>query len=293
MFLTIDDLRDGYIQICEAIMADGKLASPRGSETREILGATIHLTDPYDALPVDIGRKVGMRIAAAESLQLLGGFSDAEHLKSISANMAQFIDLGQFHGAYGPRVAAQLSLALRRLEQDPETRRAVINVWDPIRDLTLDGMANYPCTTQLQFMVRDGRLNAHTIMRANDAWHGMAYDIFCFTQLQILVASALDVPVGEYYHHATSLHLYDYCWDEVATLRPSSGVKPTPILGMWAGESGEGVCDTMRGRSTPDPQRRLVTAVQRAQKIGKGDLPLGATESEQWYHARYWKQVQA
>lgn len=281
MHLTIDNLRDGYTEICRAILDEGELAAPRGAQTREVLGATIVLTDPYDALPVDIGRKVGMRIAAAESLQLLGGFSDAEHLKMISGNMAQFVDLGQFHGAYGPRVAAQLSLALRRLEQDAESRRSVINVWDPIRDLTLDGMSNYPCTTQLQFMIRGGKLNAHTIMRANDAWHGMAYDIFCFTQLQIMLANALDIEAGTYYHHATSLHLYDSAWDLVDTLRPSSGVKPTRIEALWPGDA------------STNPQHRLQTQVARAQEIGGGHLPLAATESEQWYHARYWKPVQA
>lgn len=66
-----------------------------------------------------------------------------------------------------------------------------------------------PCTCTLQFMVRGGRLQVFTSMRSNDAYFGLAHDIFTFTMLQELMARSLGIDVGFYQHSIGSLHLYD------------------------------------------------------------------------------------
>jgi thymidylate synthase len=45
-------------------------------------------------------------------------------------------------------------------------------------------------------------------MRSNDAFKGLPHDIFAFTMLQELAARKLGLPMGEYGHFVTSLHLY-------------------------------------------------------------------------------------
>jgi thymidylate synthase len=47
------------------------------------------------------------------------------------------------------------------------------------------------------------------MMRSNDIWTGLPYDIVYFTLLQKLVADALGKEYGTYTHFTTSLHLYD------------------------------------------------------------------------------------
>jgi thymidylate synthase len=46
-------------------------------------------------------------------------------------------------------------------------------------------------------------------MRSNDAWLGLPYDMFQFTQLFQTVCRVLGVPAGTYTHTAWSLHLYE------------------------------------------------------------------------------------
>jgi thymidylate synthase len=118
------------------------------------------------------------------------------------------MDGGTFHGGYGQRTRSQLPAVVERLDQDLHTRRAVMTMWDPLHDLFIEDAHDYPCTISLQFLVRDDQVLLHTHMRSNDVWRGFAYDVFVFTQLQLAVAASLELWVGSYHHHVTSMHMY-------------------------------------------------------------------------------------
>lgn len=290
MHLNLLDLRNGYKTVCEAVMDEGVESAPRGLATTEVLGATLVIEDPYDVLPVGVGRKVAPRLAAEEAIQVIAGVSDPRRLLKVSAHMEGFMDHGRFHGAYGPRIAPQLWPAVRRLWQDPSTRRAVINVWDPVQDLLVDGVRNYPCTTQLQFFVRDvdgePRLSLYTTMRANDVWHGLAYDAFVFTQLQITVANALGLYPGPYYHHATSLHIYEEHYD--AALSLESTTVEGPVVGGFGSIANGcyGFMDASEDERVVDEWRvrgPLTWTIGRALRTLEGHRPFPPTRSEEWY----------
>ena len=227
MEIVIEDMQMGYTEVLRTVLVHGTESSPRGKGTCELLNATITLSDPQKSLPVGIGRGVNTKIAAVESLQLLGGVLHPEKMLQASGAFSEFMDGGTFHGGYGQRTRAQLPLAVQRLRDDPHSRRALITMWDPLHDLFVEGARDYPCTIALQFLVRDGRLLLHTHMRSNDAWRGLTYDVFVFTQLQLAVAAALNLPVGKYTHHTTSLHVYESDVDDVtALLRQRMRVAP-------------------------------------------------------------------
>jgi thymidylate synthase len=278
--LRIPNLRDGYKTVCESILAHGELAKPRGALTRELLDATLVIEDVRDLLPVGTGRKVNTSLAAMEALQVVGGYSDAAALRAISSSMVNFEDFGSFHGAYGPRIRPQMEAAVRRLKGDPESRRAYVAIWDPLRDLYVEGVRNYPCTTAIQFTCRNDRLIAQVQMRANDAWHGLAYDAFVFGQLQLTVANVLGVEPGEYRHHATSLHLYEPHWDLAAGLTdPTADAVSAP-----RGFSRHGTDDGSAGGG-------YELAAERARTLGRGEeLPV-PTESETWYKNKVEKYI--
>lgn len=208
MHLKIHDMQNGYCHVVAQVREHGVKVAPRGQETREVMGALIELENPARSLPVGVGRGLNTRIAAVEALQLIGGVSHPEHMTRISSNMENFMDGGTFHGAYGPRIRAQMPTVVRRLRHDPDTRQALVTIWDPALDAHIEGMHDYPCTISLQFFIRDGAVVMHTHMRSNDVWWGLAYDVFQFTQLQFTVANVLRLPVGPYYHHVNSLHAY-------------------------------------------------------------------------------------
>jgi thymidylate synthase len=216
--LHLPDLVNGFVDVVDTIMANGDDVAPDGKMTRELLAMTLVIPGDAPMLPFGTGRKVNRRLAAEDALQVIGGFSSLERFERINPNMRNYTNQGAFHGGYGPRIRPQLGNVLRRLTADPSSRRAVITIWDPLRDGNIEGMSNYPCTTELQFMIRGEKLDLHTTMRANDVWHGLTYDAFVFNQLQRTVARMLMVDVGTYYHHATSLHVYEKQWELVPDL---------------------------------------------------------------------------
>jgi len=256
----LENLVDGYVDVIDAIMVHGVEAAPRGVITRELLGVTLVVPANAPMLPVGTGRKVSSKLAAVEALQVIGGYSDPGALFAVNEHLRDFADQGAFHGAYGPRIRGQMETAVRRMREDPETRRAVVTLWDPSRD-QIEGVKNYPCVSELQFLCRWTQgilaLDLHVTMRANDAWHGLAYDGFVFNQLQHTVARMLDVPVGVYVHHAASMHVYREHWSLVGDLNYAAdlhGFAPTGVRSL-----------------------------ERARQIGDGALVYSANPSEAWY----------
>ena len=201
--------RGGYLNVVRSVMQLGDRRSPRGQATLDLDNVMIRYESPYDALPLGMGRKISRRIAAVEAIQLIGGFHDPKLMLWASPNFAQFAEpSGMFWGAYGHRIGSQAQHVLRKLRDDPDTRQAVITLWNP----TLDNYSHrrdYPCTVSLMYAIRNDQLCATTIMRSNDVWLGLPYDVFQFTQLQLTLATALGISAGSYTHFTNSLHLYE------------------------------------------------------------------------------------
>lgn len=257
--LYVDNLREGYVEICRRVLQQGERVSPRGMDTYELLAPTIVLRDPRDALPLGVNRGVNLRIAAVEALQLMAGRAAPEMVLQVSENFRAYAeDNGTFWGNYGSRIGRQLHAALERLRADPDTRQAVITLWRSEMDLMVDGKRDYPCTVGFQFLLREGSLRMITTMRSNDVWRGLAYDAFQFTQLQINLAAMLEVPAGYYIHQPGSLHLYETDQekveqlDEVPTRGPIEEVgRPLVEYGYDGGEFLNYAADLLVGNVAP------------------------------------------
>jgi thymidylate synthase len=179
--------------------------------TTEILGAHLRLTQPrrrfVDVPPL---RLLNPAFAVAEALWILSG-SDDDWIFQYNRALTRYADDGVLRGAYGPRMRRwngidQLDRTRQLLQHDPDSRQAVIQLYDPQRD-TL-GHRDVPCTLGYRFYLRRGRLHMHTTMRSQDVWLGFPYDIFTNTLIQELLAGWLGAELGEYHHHIDSLHLY-------------------------------------------------------------------------------------
>lgn len=236
-FGSFDTMREAYYDICHGVIALGGRVEPRGMLTAEVTPGSFKLTNPQHSLPAGVGRKLNPNIGYLEAVQLIGGFSDPKLVERVAPNMMQFTDTfangdPYFYGAYGPRVGPQVPEVISLLKRDPDTRQAVITVFNE------DAGRNYrdiPCTVALQFLIRRGGLDLHVYMRSNDVWWGLAYDVFQFTQLQITMATVLDIEVGDYYHTATSMHAYERDWRGIMDLtleEDASGTLGLAPLGL-------------------------------------------------------------
>lgn len=243
------------------------VTSPRGQETLEVRNVMIEHDDPSDVLLTGVGRKLSSKLAVAEALQLIGGFSDPKSLISIAPSYAAFADEGEFHGAYGDRAGSYFEHVVRKLKDDPDTRQANVALWKNSLDLGIDGKHDYPCTVYLNFAIRNDQLVMTTHMRSNDIWLGYPYDLFQFTALARSVAHYLGISCGPYVHYVDSLHLYER--DRAA----ADSMLTTSFVGERRAPIGEGV--GALGLTWPLVQSR-------ARRLFYADKVNNMTAEEQW-----------
>ena len=101
----------------------------------------------------------------------------------------------------------QLDMVVDMLKKNPNTRQATISIFDGKEREKYD--KDTPCTYAIQFTILNDRLNMCVTMRSNDLWYGFCNDQYCFSKLQLMVADKLEIRLGEYYHFAHNLHLYN------------------------------------------------------------------------------------
>ena len=101
----------------------------------------------------------------------------------------------------------QLDMVVEMLKKNPNTRQATISIFDGKEREKYD--KDTPCTYAIQFTILDNKLNMCVTMRSNDLWYGFCNDQYCFSKLQLMVADKLEIRLGEYYHFAHNLHLYN------------------------------------------------------------------------------------
>src|SRR6185312_12020720 len=115
-------------------------------------------------------------------LWMLAGRRDVAWLARFNQRMATYSDDGVvFNAAYGYRWRRQFNLATAAggnahdqlgvivdlLRADPDSRRAVLQIWDAEADLGV-ASKDLACNTQAMFKVRDDRLNMTVSNRSND-----------------------------------------------------------------------------------------------------------------------------
>lgn len=207
MYKQLDIPAEVVVHAINNMIENGSLTSPRGIPTYEINNVTYVINKPWN-IPFDVeGRELRPFIGAIEALQLVGQTIAPELLVNGSKVFERFSNGGIFHGAYGQRMYGRLHPLVQLLKKDPETRQAVLTIYNSATDLNVN-VNDVPCTLSIQFFIRENKLCARTSMRSNDVWLGLPYDLIQFIALQGAVAKALGVPMGWYSHSVGSMHLY-------------------------------------------------------------------------------------
>jgi len=273
---------------CARVRAHGGVTRPRGLPTLELLGEHIVIDDPVRyGLPIKCGRKLNTKLAAIEGAQMLAGASFPELAIRLAPALGAYADEDPldgrpvFMGAYGPRISLQLAACEWQLRGDRDCRQAVVSLWRE-RDRE-SRWKDRPCTTELQYLLRDGRLVAFTYMRSNDAWKGFSYDVFQFGQAQALLAHVLGFPTGEVHHVAASFHLYDTDVDRSKALELEGANHTMPRAESFLSGPPWHELSPMTYRSVAEGQLRfrdLLRALQR------GDDPQPRNKVEAWYAER-------
>lgn len=265
--------RDVYADVLNKIRLFGRPRPSRNGDTLDLGHTTIVLDEPTHALALGTGRGLSRRLAAAEAIQLIGAFCDPERLLELAPQLDAYAEPdGTFWGAYGNRIRGQVRDVVDKLRDDPWTRQAVVTLWEAAAD-NIPEKRDYPCTVALGFTRQPSfyvdKLDMHVTMRSNDAWLGLPYDVFQFTQLFQTICRVLDVQPGAYTHTAWSLHLYEKDLD--ASHRVTVPTNQTDFFDPTGiGESHLSYGEVYR----------------RAHRLAEGDLEdvdWEMSESEKWY----------
>lgn len=191
------------------------IAPRTGKVTKEWRApVTIHYSKPFERVLFCPVRDANPYFHFMESLWMMDGRKDLKSISEFSSNIAQFSDDGHtLNGAYGFRWRYhygedQLLEIAAMLNREPDTRRAVLTMWDPIFDLN-SGSLDIPCNTHVYFKIREGKLHMSVCNRSNDiVWGCLGANAVHFSVLHEWMATATNTQVGAYTHFADSWHYY-------------------------------------------------------------------------------------
>lgn len=211
--ISADNMDDIYKQICRDIMTIAKEVNG----TRELTNYSFELTN-LDNNIINV-RDISQAYLCAELTWYMLARNDMAFINDFASMWGRISDDGvTSYSAYGDIVFKrhgfdQIDKVIELLLSDPNSRRAVVNFNVPNQKVieTKDEI----CTIALQFYIRDGKLNCTGIMRSNDIWFGLPYDVAFFTEMQKYIAHRLNVEVGTYVHDVVSLHCYERNYHDI------------------------------------------------------------------------------
>ena len=223
---------------------------------------TITYERPYERVLLNPARDCNPFFHLYEAMWMLAGRNDVESLAFYNPRMREFSDDGKtLNGAYGYRwryydnsgrtyysTVDQLNVLIGHLKECPNSRRAVLQMWDVEDDLLKIGEGNCTCTASkdhypgcrvhrqskdvccnlsVKFSLRktctqlpdyadktDGIyedvLDMTVFNRSNDLlWGTLGANYVHFSFLQDYVASALGVQIGVYNQISDDAHVYE------------------------------------------------------------------------------------
>jgi thymidylate synthase len=209
-----------WLQVMESLRSDpnAPVQESRGGPTQEILHAAISIENSVDRWVISRHPAINPAYAFAELIWTINGRDDSAFLTYFNSKLPELAGDGPtFHGAYGKRLRRQFGFdqferAYHALRENPDSRQVVLQIWDGEIDLpTNDGKpvaADIPCNIVSLLKVRGGRLEWTQVMRSNDIFRGIPYDLVQFTFLQEIFSGWLGLKPGAYCHVSDSLHAY-------------------------------------------------------------------------------------
>jgi len=207
---NVEDIREYFIR---ELQAERFVTDKTGVKTIEMIGATFEADEPtiFGELNEDyIDRELKWYKSMSLYVDDIPGKTPAIWQQVASKR-------GQINSNYGWAIwhkdnHFQYERVLHELMDFPNSRRAVMiytrpSMWE---DYNRDGMSDFMCTNAVQYMIRNGQLNAVVQMRSNDVVFGYRNDY----AWQKYVADRLteDLKLAKepkIVWHVGSLHVYE------------------------------------------------------------------------------------
>jgi len=120
-----------------------------------------------------------------------------------------FLRDGTFSYTYNQRIRDQLPCVIQELKKRPNSRQAIITVYDKHLDMNnWGGLDRVCCSLYYQLFYRSGKLNMIYSMRSCDFLTHFVHDVYFAIGILRYVAKELDWDVGFFIHFLGSLHAF-------------------------------------------------------------------------------------
>ena len=199
LMIKAPTIKSGWESLVKRIMQRGaEIKDERGSLTLELLNTVVTVKKP---LEMEIPK---------------GYFWSGEKLDMYAE---QFLSDDQqgFIYTYGNRLRRhfqgidQIAVAIRRLKNCNESRRAISVTWDPPTDTQEEEV---PCMILVDFKIREGKLHTTGLWRSHDIYGAWFPNAVGLTRLSEYVANEVGVEIGTLNIHSISAHIYQVNFDE-------------------------------------------------------------------------------
>ncbi|KQC05507.1 MAG: thymidylate synthase [Methanoculleus sp. SDB] len=195
-------------EVIRAILKYGVfLMTEDGEKTLELPEPlNIHIGNPFAEYMVSPHNMFGKQAMQQYASDLLSG-SESDFVYTYHDRLFDYPrELGEgFSGDGDGNGIDQIDYIIRKIRDEPTTRRALGITWFPVKDGT---SAHPPCLQRIQCLARDGKLNMHMEFRSNDMLSALGANMYALAHLQKHIADSLGLLPGWYSHTSVSAHLY-------------------------------------------------------------------------------------
>jgi thymidylate synthase len=196
IYIKGNNLTDSYHQALLALAENGELSNcPDYNQKQRECSMTFYVEN-----------------AIAEpriSKLIIGGAAELQqYVLEVLDGILNFRIGNGWNYTYNSRIMTQYDFIIRELKRNPSSRRAVIDVRDWKYD-SKDGNDSPACLQNLQYFIRNNKLDCCVLFRSNDLPEATFFNAFALIKLQEEIASELGVEVGSYTHRANSMHCYE------------------------------------------------------------------------------------
>lgn len=214
-------------------ISEMKMQNSRLGYTSELMHVSMTVKSPRDRWVYSRHPAMNPSFALAELVWIMNGANEADVINFWNPQLSRFAGNGRYyHGAYGFRLKFhfgldQLIRAYNALDNNPESRQVVLQIWDAKIDLPHNNgkpmSQDIPCNICSVLKIRNNKLDWLQIVRSNDIYLGLPYNFVQFTSMQEILAGWLGIEMGDYHQVSDSLHLYKHDKSKIK-------ISQTPVL---------------------------------------------------------------
>jgi len=244
-YSRVDDVNVAFKQTLSELLesgteihaAEGTKSVGSGKKFKEILNYNFVISNPTQRLLPAQGRGFNLPGAIARFVWMMAAnnrLADIEFYWGVK--VSGFSDDGYTvpGSSYGARMfnaspgLDQIEAVIKRLKEDPSTRRAAVSIYHPID--AIRASKDIPCTFGIFYHIRDKKLVSTVVMRSNNAFILLPYNVFEFSLLAEIIAREVGVEMGDMYYNALSMHVYEDSYEKASAIVGSVDDGPMAVF---------------------------------------------------------------